>query len=129
MYEIYFLYRRIQDAKKKLRFDQKKVTNPSIIFPLSKKHPNKRKRFNPFFVAAQDCVSVFSENSARWLIAEQGIMKAGGCNAVRGATAPVSELRSVLVFHFILSPRDQDETSSDTFTGIVMSKLLCIRQF
>lgn len=41
----------------------------------------------------QDCVSVFSENSYRWLIAEQGIMKAGGCNAVRGATAPVAELR------------------------------------
>ncbi|CAN0441719.1 unnamed protein product, partial [Ectocarpus sp. 8 AP-2014] len=43
----------------------------------------------------QDCVSVFSENSYRWLIAEQGIMKAGGCNAVRGATAPVAELRCV----------------------------------
>lgn len=41
----------------------------------------------------QDCVSVFSENSYRWLIAEQGIMKAGGCNAVRGATAPAAELR------------------------------------
>jgi len=41
----------------------------------------------------QDCVSVFSENSYRWLIAEQGIMKSGGCNAVRGATAPVAELR------------------------------------
>ncbi|CAM9683704.1 unnamed protein product, partial [Ectocarpus sp. 13 AM-2016] len=43
----------------------------------------------------QDCVSVFSENSYRWLIAEQGIMKAGGCNAVRGATAPVAELRYI----------------------------------
>ncbi|CAM9875633.1 unnamed protein product, partial [Hapterophycus canaliculatus] len=46
-------------------------------------------------VEKEDCVSVFSENSYRWLIAEQGIMKAGGCNAVRGATAPVAELRYV----------------------------------
>ncbi|CAN0310844.1 unnamed protein product [Pylaiella littoralis] len=46
-------------------------------------------------VQKEDCVSVFSENSYRWLIAEQGIMKAGGCNAVRGATAPVAELRYI----------------------------------
>eukprot|EP00752_Nemacystus_decipiens_P009084 g8111.t1 len=43
----------------------------------------------------EDCVSVFAENSYRWLIAEQGIMKAGGCNAVRGATAPAAELRYI----------------------------------
>jgi len=42
-----------------------------------------------------DCVSMFSENSHRWLVLEQAIMKAGGCNAVRGATAPVGELQYI----------------------------------
>ena len=39
-----------------------------------------------------DCVSIFSENSYRWLVIDQSIMKAGGCNAVRGASAPIEEL-------------------------------------
>ena len=34
-------------------------------------------------VKPRDCVSVFAENSNRWLTAEQGIMRAGACNAVR----------------------------------------------
>lgn len=42
-----------------------------------------------------DCVSIFSENSHRWFIAEQSIMKAGGCNAVRGAAAPIEELQYI----------------------------------
>ena len=42
-----------------------------------------------------DCVSLFSENSHRWLMVDQAIMKAGGCNAVRGAQASVAELRYI----------------------------------
>jgi long-chain acyl-CoA synthetase len=42
-----------------------------------------------------DCVSIFSENSHKWLVAEQAVMKAGGCNAVRGALAPVEELQYI----------------------------------
>jgi long-subunit acyl-CoA synthetase (AMP-forming) len=34
-------------------------------------------------VGPNDCVSVFAENSNRWLTTEQGIMRAGACNAVR----------------------------------------------
>jgi long-chain acyl-CoA synthetase len=34
-------------------------------------------------VGPGDCVSVFAENSNRWLTTEQGIMRAGACNAVR----------------------------------------------
>ena len=41
------------------------------------------------------CVSVFSENSHRWLAADQGILKAGACNAVRGVKAPVNELQHI----------------------------------
>ena len=43
-----------------------------------------------------DCVSMFAENSHRWLIVDQAVMKAGGCNAVRGATRPSwDELRFI----------------------------------
>lgn len=42
-----------------------------------------------------DCVSMFSENSYRWFLLDQGIMKAGGCNAVRGAQASLAELRYI----------------------------------
>eukprot|EP00899_Mesostigma_viride_P006045 jgi/Mesvir1/15441/Mv06624-RA.1 len=39
-----------------------------------------------------DCASIFAENSPRWLITDQGIMAAGGVDAVRGAKAPIEEL-------------------------------------
>eukprot|EP01041_Mallomonas_annulata_P003706 gene3706-7370_t len=42
-----------------------------------------------------DCVSLFSENSHRWFLIEQAIMKAGCCNAVRGAFAPIEELKFI----------------------------------
>lgn len=42
-----------------------------------------------------ECVSIFSENSYKWLIADQAVMKAGGCNSVRGALAPTEELHYI----------------------------------
>lgn len=44
----------------------------------------------------KDVVSVFSENSSRWLVADQAVMMAGGINAVRGALTPVNELLYIL---------------------------------
>ena len=43
-----------------------------------------------------DVVARFSENSPRWLVADQGVMRAGAADAVRGASAPVEELRYIL---------------------------------
>ena len=40
-------------------------------------------------------MSVFAENSHKWLLAEQAIMKAGAYNAVRGKDAPVEELQYI----------------------------------
>jgi AMP-binding enzyme len=40
-------------------------------------------------------VAVFGENSAMWLMIDQGIQSAGGVTAVRGADAPVDELRYI----------------------------------
>ena len=42
-----------------------------------------------------ECVSIFSENSYKWLIADQAVMKSGACNSVRGALAPTEELHYI----------------------------------
>ena len=46
-------------------------------------------------VACGDVVALFAENSPRWLIADQGLMRVGAADAVRGSTAPVEELRYI----------------------------------
>ena len=43
-----------------------------------------------------DVVAIFAENSPRWLVADQGLMKAGAADAVRGASAPIEELKYIL---------------------------------
>ena len=40
-------------------------------------------------------VAFFSENSARWMICDQGIMKCGAANAVRSSAAPIDELKYI----------------------------------
>jgi len=47
-------------------------------------------------VRAGDVVALFAENSPRWLVADQGLMRAGAADAVRGSTAPIDELRYIL---------------------------------
>lgn len=41
------------------------------------------------------CVSVFAENSYKWLVMDQSVMKTGAHNAVRGVAAPVDELNYI----------------------------------
>ena len=43
-----------------------------------------------------DVVALLAENSPRWLVADQGLMRCGAADAVRGASAPVEELRYIL---------------------------------
>ena len=43
-----------------------------------------------------DVVALFAENGPRWLVADQGLMRAGAADAVRGASAPVDELLYIL---------------------------------
>jgi long-chain acyl-CoA synthetase len=43
-----------------------------------------------------EVVALFAENSPRWLIADQAIMRCGAADAVRGATAPLEELRYIV---------------------------------
>ncbi|MEA5413230.1 AMP-binding protein, partial [Synechococcus sp. BA-120 BA3] len=47
-------------------------------------------------VGAGDVVALFAENGPRWLVADQGLMRAGAADAVRGSAAPVEELRYIL---------------------------------
>ena len=42
-----------------------------------------------------EVVGLFSENSPRWLVADQGLMRLGAADAVRGSGAPVDELRYI----------------------------------
>ena len=43
-----------------------------------------------------DVVALFAENGPRWLQADQGLMRGGAADAVRGSSAPVEELRYIL---------------------------------
>merc|ERR1712138_348870 len=52
--------------------------------------------FSQVGVGTDDVVALFAENSPRWLIADQGLMRIGATDSVRGATAPSSELRYIL---------------------------------
>jgi long-chain acyl-CoA synthetase len=47
-------------------------------------------------VAGGDVVALFAENGPRWLLADQGLMRSGAADAVRGSAAPVEELRYIL---------------------------------
>lgn len=40
-------------------------------------------------------VAILGENSAKWLLVDQGLQLAGGASAVRGADAPLDELRYI----------------------------------
>ncbi len=46
-------------------------------------------------VAGGDVVALFAENGPRWLVADQGLMRAGAADAVRGSAAPAEELRYI----------------------------------
>ena len=43
-----------------------------------------------------EVVALFAENGPRWLVADQGLMRCGAADAVRGSSAPVEELRYIL---------------------------------
>ena len=43
-----------------------------------------------------DVVAQFAENGPRWLAVDQGLMRLGAANAVRGSQAPVEELAYIL---------------------------------
>ncbi len=52
--------------------------------------------FSQIGIQPDDVVALFAENSPRWLIADQGLMRLGAADAVRGGTAPPNELRYIL---------------------------------
>ncbi len=63
---------------------------------LSEKIDTSASAFRSFGIGRGDVVALFAENSPRWLVADQGIMRVGAIDAVRGVTAPVEELNFIL---------------------------------
>jgi long-chain acyl-CoA synthetase len=61
-----------------------------------------------------DRISLFSDNSARWFIADQGIMTAGGVDVVRGSDADPAELAYIL-------------TNSES-SGLIIENLATLRK-
>ncbi|MCP9849062.1 AMP-binding protein [Cyanobium sp. Morenito 9A2] len=47
-------------------------------------------------LAPGERVALFAENGPRWLVADQGLMRAGAADAVRGSAAPSDELLYIL---------------------------------
>ncbi len=41
-------------------------------------------------------VALFSENSSRWLVADQAVMTVGAADAVRGASSPAQEMAFIV---------------------------------
>ncbi len=52
--------------------------------------------FSDLGVSDGDVVALFAENSPRWLVADQGLMRSGAADAVRGSGAPAEELLYIL---------------------------------
>jgi len=53
--------------------------------------------FKNYGLVKGDVVTVISENSPRWLIADQGLMRLGAINAVRGINSPSVELDYIIM--------------------------------
>ena len=54
------------------------------------------KSFINYGLVKGDVVTVIAENSPRWLIADQGLMRLGAINAVRGINSPTVELDYII---------------------------------
>jgi len=52
--------------------------------------------FKNYGLVKGDVVTVISENSPRWLVADQGLMRLGAINAVRGINSPSVELDYII---------------------------------
>ena len=52
--------------------------------------------FKNFGIVKGDVVTLISENSPRWLLADQGLMRLGAVNAVRGINSPSVELEYII---------------------------------
>ena len=52
--------------------------------------------FSQLGVTSGDVVALFADNGPRWLLADQGLMRSGAADAVRGSSAPIEELAFIL---------------------------------
>ena len=79
-------------------YDERLCDDETIDVTFSEMHTLVQKSaaiFSSFGVTKGVNVAVLGENSARWLMIDHGIQMAGGASAVRGADAPLDELRYI----------------------------------
>lgn len=50
-----------------------------------------------FGIQKNNHIAQFSENCGKWMVVDQGILKSGAVNAVRGSKAPISELEYIYI--------------------------------
>ncbi|MEB3319893.1 MAG: AMP-binding protein [Cyanobium sp.] len=74
--------------------------------------------FSALGLQSGDVVALFAENGPRWLVADQGLMRIGAADAVRGSGAPVEEL------HYIL--RDCDAVALVVESAALLERLLAV---
>lgn len=71
-------------------------------------------------------VSLFSENGARWLVADQGVMSCGAVDAVRGSSSSAEELLYIAEHSNSVGIIVQDyDTLQKLKKGILQSQRLC----
>tara|TARA_Y100001933_G_C19007149_1_gene567101 strand:+ start:2768 stop:4690 length:1923 start_codon:yes stop_codon:yes gene_type:complete len=80
-------------AVKDLRGESKKKLTYSELSNYIKKAS---KAFFKLNLKKSDVVTVISENSPKWLIVDQGLMRIGAINAVRGCNSPAVELDYII---------------------------------
>ena len=80
-------------AVKNLRGKNKEEFNYS---QLNKKISKASKGFFNLGLRRGEVVALISENSPRWLIADQAIMRIGAINAVRGCNSPSIEIEYII---------------------------------
>lgn len=70
-------------------------------------------------IMTDDKISLLSENSSRWLIADQGIIAAGAINAVRGSNTPTDELTYIICHSDSKALVVEDISTLDKLAGYI----------
>eukprot|EP00468_Gymnochlora_sp_CCMP2014_P005177 CAMPEP_0167756596 /NCGR_PEP_ID=MMETSP0110_2-20121227/9473_1 /TAXON_ID=629695 /ORGANISM="Gymnochlora sp., Strain CCMP2014" /LENGTH=691 /DNA_ID=CAMNT_0007642723 /DNA_START=238 /DNA_END=2313 /DNA_ORIENTATION=- len=80
-----------------------------------------------------DKVSLFSDNSYRWLLADNAILRCGAASAVRGSAAPVDELGYILEHSesrgLVVENPDVYEKLSSKFPNLFKNLKFCVFLF
>ncbi len=66
-------------------------------------------------------VALFSENSSRWLVADQAVMTLGAADAVRGASSPAEEMAYIVAHSHSCAIIAQDSQTLERLAPAIAS--------